>query len=81
MNWISKIRPCLDMETAKTIVHSLVISRLDYCNGLYVGMTKPDLHDLQMIMKNAARLVVRHRIEPKYQHTFHSEKATLASCG
>ena len=44
MNWISKIRPCLDMETAKTIVHSLVISRLDYCNGLYVGLKNSDLH-------------------------------------
>ena len=64
IKWISKIRPCLDKETAKTIVHALVISRLDYCNGLYSGLAKSDIHDLQMVMNQAARLVVQQKRDP-----------------
>jgi uncharacterized protein involved in tolerance to divalent cations len=62
--WISKIRPCLDIESAKTIVHSLVISRLDYCNTLYSGLTKSDMHKLQMVMNQAARLVMKQKKDP-----------------
>ena len=64
MNCISEIQPCLDVTTAKAIVHLLIISLLDKCNGLYVGLTNSDLRDLQMVINRAAHLVVRQRIDP-----------------
>ncbi len=36
-----KIRECVTEEAAKTIVHALVISKLDHCNSLLYGL--PDV--------------------------------------
>ena len=54
---ISKIRPFLTNDTAKLLIHSLVISRLDYCNSLLVGLPLNRLSPLQSIMNAAARLI------------------------
>ena len=32
ISWISKARPYITQEAAKTMAHSLVTSRIDYCN-------------------------------------------------
>ena len=56
---ISKIRHCL------TIVHALVISRLDYGNALLYGITEALMTKLQMVQNSAARLIARQR---KHQH-------------
>ena len=36
LNWIKRIRNCLTDEAAKAIVHALIISKIDYCNGLFI---------------------------------------------
>ncbi|CAI9537843.1 unnamed protein product [Staurois parvus] len=54
---ISKIRPFLTSETTKQLIHSLVISRLDYCNSLLIGRPHHRLSPLQSIMNAAARLI------------------------
>ena len=40
----------------------LVISWLDYCNGLLCAATDQQLHKLQLVQNRAARLVVRPRV-------------------
>ena len=35
---IARLRPYLDTGALTTLVHALVISRLDHCNALYVGL-------------------------------------------
>ena len=35
---IAKIRRYLSLDTAKTIVHAYITSRLDHCNALYYGL-------------------------------------------
>jgi len=54
-----------------TIVTSLVLSRLDYCNSVLFGLTAPTLAPLQRVQNVAARLVLRldHRahIKPALQ--------------
>ena len=35
---IAQLRPYLDTGVLTTLVHTLVISRLDHCNVLYVGL-------------------------------------------
>ena len=50
--WIRKIRHCLTVEACKSIVQCLVITRLDYCNGVLVGLPKVRLDKLQRVMKS-----------------------------
>ena len=40
-----------------TLVHSLIVSRVDYCNSLYLGLPNHLLKKLQSIMNKSARLI------------------------
>ena len=53
------MRPLLSEEATKTLVMSFVISRLDYCNSLFFGITEQKLDKLQKVQNNAARLIKR----------------------
>jgi len=46
------------MEAAKTVVNSFVVSRVDCCNSLLVGMPQYQLDRLRAVMNTAARLVL-----------------------
>ena len=52
-----KIRKCLTEEAAKTMVSTMVISCLDYCNSLYYGLPDILLDRLLAVQKSAARLI------------------------
>ena len=60
---INKIRFLLSKEQLKIVVNSLVVSCLDYCNGLYIGMSEKLLYQLQLIQNACAKTVTR-----KYKH-------------
>ncbi|CAI9555987.1 unnamed protein product, partial [Staurois parvus] len=45
----SKIRLFLTPDTTKQLIHSLIISRLDYCNSLLTGLPHHILSPLQLI--------------------------------
>ena len=62
---ISSVRHLLSAEATKTLVCSLVLSRLDYCNSLLAGSPKCLLNRLQKVQNSAARLVCR---SSKQQH-------------
>ncbi len=62
---IGKIRKYLTLDAAKSLVQSLVISRIDYTNSLLYGLPKIQLNRLQRIQNKAARIVTR---TPKYDH-------------
>ena len=57
LNWIKKIRKYLSKDTTKSIVHALVVARIDYCNSLYVNLPNKATEKLQRIMRSAARLI------------------------
>ena len=69
---IGRIRKCLNQKTAETLIHSLITSRIDYCNSLLFGVTEKLLHRLQIVQNSAARIVTRTRkrehITPILQH-------------
>ncbi len=54
---IRKIIPFLTQHAAQLLVQALVISRLDYCNALLVGLPSCTIKPLQMIQDAEARLV------------------------
>ena len=56
---IGQIRDYLTIEAAKTLVCSMIFSRLDYCNSLLFGITETRISKLQRIQNCAARLVLR----------------------
>ena len=54
---ISRIRKFIDKDTCHSVVRSLIISRLDYCNSLYNGMTGKNLDRLQKLQNKSARII------------------------
>lgn len=56
---IGAIRRYLSIAATKTLVHSLVTSRLDYCNSLMYGLPQCLTKRLQRMQNKAARLVTR----------------------
>ena len=51
----------LTTESTKLAVHTLVTSRLDYCNSLMAGINRGLLKRLQNVQPTAARLITRKR--------------------
>ena len=56
---IASIRKYLTTEATKTLVVSLVLSRLDFCNSLLAGLPHNQIEKLQRVMNSAARLIFR----------------------
>lgn len=56
---IGRIRRTITTQACKTLVNSLVTSRLDYCNCLLYGLNKSELNRLQKVQNTAARLVTK----------------------
>ena len=56
---VASIRSCLTEQAAIRLVHSLVVSRLDYGNALLFGIPDVLICKLQRVQNHAARLVVR----------------------
>ena len=54
---ISRIRRYIDQSTCHHAVRSLILSRLDYCNGLLSSLPKLHVNRLQRLQNWAARLV------------------------
>ena len=61
---IARIRCSITTSACRTIVHALVMGRLDYCNAILYGLPDVQLHRLQLVQNAAARLITgTHRRE------------------
>src|SRR6218665_3058756 len=54
---LRRIRPMLDFKTASTIATSIVHSKLDYCNSLFLSLDSTQIQRLQLIQNSLARAV------------------------
>ena len=54
---VLQLRPFPELEDLKMVVHTLVTSRLDVCNALYIGLPLHLVRKLQLVQNMAARLV------------------------
>ena len=61
----SRIRPCLSIDSTKTLVHALVTSPLDHCNSLLYGLPDYLIQRLQYVMNAAAKVITCKR---KFDH-------------
>jgi hypothetical protein len=59
------VRDSLPDDVATTVAASIVTSRLDYCNGLYAGMSSNNFNKLQRVQNTLARVVLNRR---KFDH-------------
>ena len=62
---ISRLRRFMDFDTCHLVVRALVLSRLDYGNGLLLGLCVADINRLQRIQNWAAKLIC---LASKYDH-------------
>jgi len=58
---IRRVRQSLDAESAATLVHACVTSRVDYCNAVLARTPKVTTDKLQHVMNSAARVVSNNR--------------------
>ena len=64
---IGSIRQYLSSEATKTLVSSLVLSRLDYCNALLAGSPQVLLDAIQRVINCSAHHIFK---VPKSAHSF-----------
>ena len=62
---IGLIRKYLTQDSCETLVHSLISTRLDYCNSVLSNLPASSLKPLQSIQNTAARIV---SLKPKRSH-------------
>ena len=56
---ISSVRHVLTVDATKTLVTSLVLSHLDYCNSLLAGIPQQLIDKLQKVQNCSARLIFK----------------------
>jgi len=54
---IRSIRNMLSADAVKTLVHSFISNRIDYCNSIFFGAPNSTLTKLQSVLNAAARLI------------------------
>ena len=59
---ISRIRKYIPQDTSVVLVKSLVMSRLDYSNGLFYGLPQCTVSGLQAVQIFAARIITQERL-------------------
>ena len=57
---LRRIRNTLDHSTTCTIATSLIHSKLDYCNSLFLNLNCQQTNRLQLILNSTARAVTKH---------------------
>ena len=62
---IRRIRKYLSQEATGTLVHALIMSRIDYCNNLLYGLPNSQLAKIQSVLNASARLVCN---APRFCH-------------
>ena len=58
--WIRNICKFLTKDTCATLMLGLVVSHLDYCNSILVGVPKVTLNQLQRIQNMAEKVMLGH---------------------
>ena len=60
-----KIRRCINETAAKAIVHTMITSKLDYCNAILYGLPESTLKHFTRVQNLSARFISQHG---KHEH-------------
>ena len=58
---IKLIRHSLTEDACKQVIYGLVLSHLDYCNGMYMGLPNVDILKMQRVQNAAAKLALQRK--------------------
>ena len=58
---IARIKGFLSQQELEKLIHAFIFSRLDYCNGIFTGLNKKSIRQLQLIQNAAARVLTNTR--------------------
>ena len=58
---VGRIKKCLQQTQLERLVHAMTLSLLDYCNCLFVNVSKENIFKLQKLQNAAAKLVLGKR--------------------
>jgi len=79
--WLRQLwrtRRSLDQQSAATLVHAFVTSRVDYCNTLLAGAPKVTTDKLQRVFNAAARILTGiHKFDRGLSRLLHTELHSL----
>ena len=65
---VSSIRSLISQKETEMLIHSIISSRLDYCNSLFYGLNKSSIAKLQKVQNAAARVVLKLRKHDSIRH-------------
>ena len=65
---VSSIRSLITKQQTEMLVHSIISSRLDYCNSLLYGLNKSSIEKFQKVQNAAARAVLKLRKHDSIRH-------------
>ncbi len=54
---LSKAKPFLSFKDFEKVIHAFILSRLDYCNSHYFGISQTAISRLQLVQNAVARLL------------------------
>ncbi|XP_059207040.1 uncharacterized protein LOC131986205 [Centropristis striata] len=58
---IARIKGFVSKQDMEKLIHAFIFSRLDYCNGIFTGLNKKSIRQLQLIQNAAARVLTNTR--------------------
>jgi len=67
---LRRIRSTLDSTTGKTIAASLIHSKVDYCNSLFLNLPRSQLDRLQLIINSALFVLFLKLLDSPIFHLF-----------
>ena len=58
---IGRIKRCLEQDHLERMVHAVVSNRVDYCNSLFMNISRENIFKLQKVQNAAAKLILGKR--------------------
>ena len=59
IRYLYMIKDFVNRRNLVTLVHSLIVSKVDYCNSLFIGLPNVILKKVQSVLNRAARLIFK----------------------